>query len=172
MVNSAILVGRLTRDPELQKSANGTSYVRFTVAVNRQFNRDETDFIGCVAFGNTADFIGNYLNKGSLVSVEGRIETGRYEDNTGRMVYTTDIIANRVQSLESRAQRVEREKMEQLGGGQSYGGGSQNYGGGQFNDPAPKFQQDPAPRFEQDSSQDSSLDEEPVLDITSDDLPF
>ena len=62
--------------------------------------------------------------------------------------------------------------MEQSGGGQSYGGGSQNYGGGQFNDPAPKFQQDPAPRFEQDSSQDSSLDEEPVLDITSDDLPF
>ncbi len=177
MVNSAILVGRLTRDPELQKSAKGTSYVRFNVAVNRQYNRDEADFIDCVAFGNTADFIGNYLNKGSLVSVEGRIETGRYEDNTGRMVYTTDIIANRVQSLESRTQRMEREQMEQTGSAApTYGGGS-NYGGnqnrgGQFTDPAPKFQEDPAPRFEQDSNDDNSLDEEPVLDITSDDLPF
>ena len=59
-------MGRLTRDPELQKSANGTSYVRFTVAVNRQFNRDETDFIGCVAFGNTETLLATISTKDHL----------------------------------------------------------------------------------------------------------
>ena len=104
-MNSTNLVGRITRDPELRKIGTGKSVLNFSVAVNREFNKDQTDFIDCVAWEQTAEFIANYLTKGALVSVRGRIESGSYEDATGKKVYTQTVVAERVQALESKAQR-------------------------------------------------------------------
>ncbi|HKM23998.1 MAG TPA: single-stranded DNA-binding protein [Erysipelothrix sp.] len=144
MVNRTVLVGRLTRDPELRKTATGKSVLSFSVAINRQFNKDQTDFVNCVAWEQTADFMSTYLTKGSLISVEGRIQSGSYEDTTGKKVYTQDVVAERVQALESRAQR---EQARPVAFEQSY-----------------QASPSPAPTY--------SNDDEPVLDITSDDLPF
>lgn len=105
MLNKTIIIGRLTRDLELRKTQAGKSVLNFSVAVNRQYNRDESDFINCIAWEQTADFMANYLGKGALVSVEGRIQTGSYEGTDGKKVYTTDVVAERVQALESRSQR-------------------------------------------------------------------
>lgn len=114
MINNVTLVGRLTRDPELRKTGNGKSVVNFTVAVNRQYNKDETDFITCVAWNHTADFMSNYLSKGALVGLTGNIQTGSYEDNeSGKTVYTTDVMVNSLQALESKAQREGQEFVQE-----------------------------------------------------------
>ena len=158
MINRTILVGRLTRDPELRKTGTGKSVLNFTVACNRQFgDRDEADFINCVAWNHTADFMANYLNKGALVGLEGRIQTGSYEDKeTGKMVYTTDVVVDNLQALESKSQRDSGQSQSNSSRPQS----RENT----YQDPAPKFAADPEPS--------TPMDEEPVLDITSDDLPF
>lgn len=117
MINNWVGVGRLTRDPELRKTQSGTSVLSFTVAVNRKFKKDgeETaDFINCVAWNQTADFLSRYANKGSLVGVEGRIQTRNYEDKTGNRVYVTEIVADSVQLLESRAEAEKRNDQEQM----------------------------------------------------------
>ena len=78
-MNKVILIGRLTKDPELRYAAgNGTAVCRFTVAINRQFKKDETDFINCVAFGKTGETITQYLTKGRQIAVTGSIRTGSY----------------------------------------------------------------------------------------------
>lgn len=104
-INRTILIGRITRDPELKKTQSGVSVVSFTLAVNRQFNKEETDFINCVAWRNQADFLANYIRKGALLGVEGRIQTRNYEDQTGKTVYITEVVCESVQSLESKKQR-------------------------------------------------------------------
>lgn len=105
-MNKAFLIGRLTRDPELRYSSSNTPIVNFSIAVDRQFtNKDgqrETDFIRIVAYNKQAENIKKYLTKGSLVAVDGRIQTGSYDDKDGKRVYTTDIVADRVQFLESK----------------------------------------------------------------------
>ena len=108
MMNVWVGIGRLTRDPELRKTESGTSVVSFTVAVNRRFNREETDFINVVAWNQTADFLAKYGDKGALVGVEGRIQTRNYEDKDGKMVYVTEVVADNVQLLESKAKADER----------------------------------------------------------------
>lgn len=91
-MNSAVLVGRLTKDPELRfAQGSGTALCRFTLAVNRRFNKDETDFINCIAFGKTAETISQYLTKGRQVCVHGEIRTGSYDAQDGTKRYTTDI---------------------------------------------------------------------------------
>jgi len=91
-VNKVVLVGRLTKDPELRFAAgSGSAVCRFTVAVNRQFKKDETDFIGCVAFGKTAEIIAQYLTKGREIAVSGSIRTGSYDAQDGTKRYTTDV---------------------------------------------------------------------------------
>lgn len=91
-MNKVILIGRLTRDPDLKFTAgSGTAVSRFTVAVNRQFKKDETDFINCVAFGKTAETISQYLTKGRQIAVTGSIRTGSYEAQDGTKRYTTDV---------------------------------------------------------------------------------
>ena len=103
-VNRVVLVGRLTRDPELRKTQSGISYCRFTVACDRRKKSDGedpgADFIGCVAWRQSADFLGSYGRKGVLVAVDGSIQTGSYTDRDGRKVYTTDVICENVQILE------------------------------------------------------------------------
>mgnify|MGYP001309522367 CR=1 FL=1 len=106
-MNQVALVGNLTRDVELRKTQSGKSVVSFTVAVQKKFNREEADFVNCVAWEHTADFISNYLVKGSKVSVEGSIQSRSYEDSNGKKVFVQEVLAERVQSLESRQQREE-----------------------------------------------------------------
>src|SRR5690554_410352 len=106
MINRTILVGRITRDPELRKTQNGNSVVSFTVACNRRFgDQDQADFINCVAWNQTADFLANYIKKGALLGVEGRIQTRTYEDKDGKTVYVQEVVTSSVQALESRSQR-------------------------------------------------------------------
>jgi single-strand DNA-binding protein len=97
MINRVILVGRLTADPSLRYTAQGKAVAVFTIAVNR--NKEQTDFIRITAFNKTAENVANYLQKGSLVAIDGTIVTGSYEKN-GQRIYTTDIWANTVQFLE------------------------------------------------------------------------
>jgi single-strand DNA-binding protein len=97
-MNNVSLVGRLVRDPELRftKGDDPKAVTRFTVAVNRRFNREKADFIGCQAWGKLAEIVAEHCTKGSQVGVVGRIETGQY-DKDGKTVYTTDIVADEVE---------------------------------------------------------------------------
>lgn len=102
-MNSVSLVGRLTKDIELKKTASGLSTCSFTVAINRRKAKDadktEADFINCVAWRGSAEYLANYGNKGDLVSVEGRIQTRNYDNPNGYKVYVTEVLANAVALL-------------------------------------------------------------------------
>ena len=105
MINKVVLVGRITKDPELRKTQSGISTVRFTIACNRRFAREgqqQADFISCVAWRESADFMANYVKKRALLGVQGSIHTGTYTDSTGRTVYTTDVVCDNVQILEQK----------------------------------------------------------------------
>ena len=100
-----VLVGRLTKDPVLRKTANGASVVSFTVACNRLFKQEgqpEADFINTVVWNKTANSVAKYTHKGSLVGVEGRIQTRNYDDKDGKCVYVTEVVADNVCFLDSR----------------------------------------------------------------------
>jgi single-strand DNA-binding protein len=105
-MNNVALIGRLTRDPEVRyTSGTQMAVARFTIAVDRQFKRDgepTADFIPIVAFGKTAELCERYISKGRQVAVEGRIQTGSYTNKDGNKVYTTDVVANRVEFLGGR----------------------------------------------------------------------
>ncbi len=100
-MNLVVLTGRLTKDPELKYGASGTAYCKFTLAVGRAFQKDQTDFINCVSFGKTAELVGEYLRKGKLAGVQGRIQTDVYEAN-GEKRYTTSVNVEKIEFLESR----------------------------------------------------------------------
>ena len=94
-MNKVILIGRLTKDPDLRFAAgSGTAVARFNLAVTRPFKKDETDFISCVAFGKTAETITQYLTKGSPIAITGHIQTGSYDAQDGSKRYTTDVMVN------------------------------------------------------------------------------
>ena len=93
-------IGRTTKDVELRYSEKGTAVARFTLAINRRFNREKTDFLNCVAFGKTAELIAQYVKKGNRVGVSGEVQTDSYEKD-GRRIYTTNIVVNEVEFLES-----------------------------------------------------------------------
>ncbi len=107
MINRAVLVGRLTKDPELRYTQSNLAVVSFTVAVNRNFTtqegKNEADFISCVAWRKTAESVGKYMKKGSLVGVDGRIQTGSYEAQDGSKRYTTEVICDNVRFLDSKS---------------------------------------------------------------------
>ena len=108
-MNRVCLIGRLTAKPELRTTSSNISTTRFTLAVNRNFSNAngerEADFISIVAWRKQAENICQYLDKGSLVSVEGRIQTGSFDDKDGNKRYTTDVVADQVNFLESKSQR-------------------------------------------------------------------
>lgn len=112
-MNKVILMGRLTRDPEVRYSQgeNSLAIARYTLAVDRRFKRqgDEqtADFISCVTFGKTAEFVERYLHQGSKVVVCGRIQTGSYTNKDGQKVYTTDVVAEEVEFAESKVAAAE-----------------------------------------------------------------
>ncbi|HEA6394884.1 TPA: single-stranded DNA-binding protein [Staphylococcus aureus] len=104
MLNRVVLVGRLTKDPELRSTPNGVSVGTFTLAVNRTFTNAqgerEADFINCVTFRKQAENVNNYLSKGSLAGVDGRLQSRSYENKVGQRVFVTEVVADSVQFLE------------------------------------------------------------------------
>ena len=114
-MNKVILMGRLTRDPDIRYSqgANSMAIARYTVAVDRRGRRDSNpdqsaDFISCVSFGRTAEFFEKYIRQGTKVVVEGRIQTGSYTNRDGQKVYTTDVVVENVEFAESKAAASQR----------------------------------------------------------------
>ena len=106
MMNRTVLVGRLTKDPELRYTPNGVPVATFTLAVNRPFKNasgeNEVDFLNCVVWRKPAENVSNYLKKGSLAGVDGRVQTRNYEGSDGKRVYVTEILAESVQFLDTR----------------------------------------------------------------------
>ena len=104
MLNRVVLVGRLTKDPEYRTTPSGVSVATFTLAVNRTFTNAqgerEADFINCVVFRRQAENVNNYLSKGSLAGVDGRIQSRSYENQEGRRIFVTEVVCDSVQFLE------------------------------------------------------------------------
>ena len=108
-MNKVFLIGRLTRDPELRYTSSNLANMRCSIAVDRTYQREGeergTDFINIVAFGNRAETMKKYLTKGSQIAVDGRIQTGSYDGQDGKKVYTTDVIVENFQFLDSKGSR-------------------------------------------------------------------
>lgn len=103
MINRTVIVGRLVADPELRYTPNGIASCKFRVAVNRPFKNEgeqQADFISCVAWRKQAENLANFMKKGNLIGLEGRIQTGSYEGQDGKRVFTTDVVADSIQFLE------------------------------------------------------------------------
>ena len=114
-MNKVILMGRLTRDAEVRYSQgeNSTAVARFSLAVDRRFKRDgedTADFINCVAFGKTGEFLEKFGKKGTKFIVEGRIQTGSYTNKDGQKVYTTDVVVEQVEFAETKASGTTHEQ--------------------------------------------------------------
>ncbi|KRL27838.1 single-strand binding protein [Limosilactobacillus frumenti DSM 13145] len=191
MLNRAVLTGRLTRDPELRYTTSGTAVVSFTLAVDRQFRNQngdrDADFINCVIWRKSAENFSNFTHKGSLVGIEGRIQTRNYENQQGNRVYVTEVVVDNFALLEPRQGGNNQ-------GGQQYGGNQQSFGGqGQ----QPQFNNQPqsgnnAPQANSSANQggfggnnnnqgqannnpfppDSGDDGGQSIDLSDDELPF
>ena len=109
MINNVVLAGRLVRDVDLRQTSTGKGMTYFTLAVNRNFKNEQgeqaADFIGCVAYGKTAENMARFLSKGSLIAVEGRISTRNYQAKDGKTVYVTEVVARSITFLESKKQQ-------------------------------------------------------------------
>lgn len=110
-MNVVTLVGRLTKDPEIKYGNSGKAYARFTLAIARPLNKDETDFINCVALGKTAELIEKYVKKGNRFGVVGRLQVGSYEKD-GEKRITTDVMVDQIEFLESKSESSENPKKE------------------------------------------------------------
>lgn len=150
MLNRVILIGRLTRDPELRYTPAGVAVTQFTLAVDRPFvnqqKEREADFIPIVTWRQLAETCANYLRKGRLTAVEGRIQVRNYDNNEGRRVYVTEVVADNVRFLESASSAGQREE------GSGFSQNRNNDSGRSHTDP---FVDDGRP-----------------IDISEDDLPF
>ena len=172
MINRAVLTGRLTRDPELRYTTSGTAVVSFTLAVDRQFRNQngdrDADFVNCVIWRKSAENFSNFTHKGSLVGVEGRIQTRNYENQQGNRVYVTEVVVDNFALLES---RKDREARGQNGGYTPNTGNAgapstnnfQNNGGSQNN---------AQNNNQSNNAQDPFAGSGDPIDISDDDLPF
>lgn len=128
-MNLVVLTGRLTRDPEIKYGQNGNAYCRFSMAVNKPFKKDEVDFFNCVAFGKTAELIGEYVKKGNRFGVQGNLQSNTYEVN-GEKRTSYDVSVSQIEFLESKSEGGKS------GGGSTYSnqktstpqGGQSSYG--------------------------------------------
>lgn len=161
MLNRVILIGRLTKDPELRYTPSGVAVTQFTLAVDRGFSNQqgerEADFIPIVTWRQLAETVANYLRKGRLCAVEGRIQVRNYDNNEGKRVYVTEVVADNVRFLESANREREEGGFREPSGGGFQGGG--RAGGGQRNNG-------------NNSSYDPFSDDGKPVDISDDDLPF
>ncbi len=168
MINRVILVGRITRDPEIRYLQNGTATVAFSIAVDRSYTGQngerQADFINCVAWRAQAEFISRYIKKGYMMSVEGRIQTRQYQDQQGQTRYVTEVVCDSVSNLQPRDPNQANNGYSQNAyqPNNSYQqpsyNNNQNYQGYQ----APQRNQSIEP------SNDQALD----INIADDDLPF
>jgi single-strand DNA-binding protein len=117
MLNRVVLVGRLTKDPDLRYTPNGVPVATFTLAVNRPFSNQsgekEADFINCVVWRKPAENAANFLKKGSLAGVDGRLQTRSYDGQDGKKVYVTEVVADSVQFLDSKPSGEKKEQKQQ-----------------------------------------------------------
>ncbi len=148
MLNHIVIMGRLTRDPELRRTGSGIAVASFTVAVDRDFGgRDggerETDFIDCVAWRQTGEFVSKYFTKGSMIVVSGRLQIRNWNDKEGNKRRSAEVVADNVYFGESKRSEGNSSYGGNAYGGNSYGGnsyGNNNYGGGNaYNAPAPSY---------------------------------
>ena len=181
MINRVVLVGRLTRDPDLRYTNSGTSVASFTVAVDRNFTNQqgnrEADFINCVVWGKSAENFANFTHKGSLVGIEGRIQTRSYENQQGNRVYVTEVVTENFSLLESKAESdryraqhggsassAPRQQSQSSFGGNPYGAPANNQG---------SYQQDNGyGNVNNDAMQDPFAGNGAKTDVSEDDLPF
>ena len=149
MLNHIVIMGRLTRDPELRRTGSGLPVASFSVAVDRDFGKNEngekeTDFIDCVAWRNTAEFVSKYATKGRMVVVSGRLQIRSWTDKDGNKRRTAEVVADNCYFGDSKR---DGDSGSSYGGntygGNAYGGssyGNNNYGGGNaYNAPAPSY---------------------------------
>ncbi|EAG2271834.1 single-stranded DNA-binding protein [Listeria monocytogenes] len=160
MMNRVVLVGRLTKDPDLRYTPAGVAVATFTLAVNRTFTNQngerEADFINCVVWRKPAENVANFLKKGSMAGVDGRVQTRNYEDNDGKRVYVTEIVAESVQFLESK----------QNGAGGSTSNNNQSETNYSNDNKTSSY------RADRSQNGDSFANEGAPVDINPDDLPF
>lgn len=130
-MNRVMLIGRLTAKPELRYTSSNIPFARFSVAINRTFSNSqgqrETDFINVVVWRKQAENVCNFLDKGSLVSVEGRLQTGSYDDKDGNKRYSMDVVGDSVQFLESKSQAQNRANTNNSNNVSPYGYQDNNY---------------------------------------------
>ena len=153
MINRSVLVGRLTRDPELRYTNGGAAVATFTIAVNRQFTNQngerEADFISCVIWRKAAENLANFTHKGSLIGIDGHIQTRNYENQQGTRIYVTEVVVDNFSLLESRAESEHHQSAN------SNGHSSNNSDNGKY-----------------DNNQNQYGNNGGQIDISSDDLPF
>lgn len=171
MINNVVLVGRLTKDPDLRYTANGQATANFTLAVNRSYKNAngqyDADFINVVIWRKPAETLAQYAKKGTLLGVTGRIQTRNYENQQGQRVYVTEVVCENFQLLESRASSERRQTTDQsFGGGEMNGGQSFNQS---FNQSSTQASQNTMPDFSRDADPFASSAQ---IDISDDDLPF
>ncbi|HAC1158361.1 TPA_asm: single-stranded DNA-binding protein [Listeria monocytogenes] len=160
MMNRVVLVGRLTKDPDLRYTPAGAAVATFTLAVNRTFTNQqgerEADFINCVVWRKPAENVANFLKKGSMAGVDGRVQTRNYEGNDGKRVYVTEIVAESVQFLEPKLNAVEGSTPNNNQNEANYSNNNKN---GSY-------------RASSSQNSDSFANEGKPIDISDDDLPF
>lgn len=154
MLNTVVLVGRLCTAPESKQTTSGTTVGNFRIAVNRRGKSDEADFFNVVCFEKTAQFVAQYVDKGALVGVEGRLQSRTYQKENGDNVHVVEVIANSVQALESK--REAEQRRAQAGGTGGGNGGSGN-GAGQAR-ALPRADAQPAPTQQPQAS--TAIDED------------
>ena len=155
-MNKAILIGRLTRDPELRTTPTGRNVCQFSIAVNRTYTsasgEREADFINCVVWDKQAENLARYQKKGNQIAVDGRIQTRNYDDNNGRKVYVTEVLVNNVSFLDAK--------------------GTSNTGNSFSSLPEPPMQEEP------ERVETVSMEKDPFeafgdsIEISDNDLPF
>lgn len=169
MLNRVVLVGRLTRDPELRYTPNGIAVASISLAVNRPFSNQqgnrEADFFNVVVWRKQAENVANYLRKGSLTGVDGRLQSRSYENNEGKKVFITEVVADSVQFLEPKGSSSTSK------GSGDYG--SPNSGGNSNQNQQQNYQQNQNQgRNNQNSADDPFANDSKPIDISDDDLPF
>lgn len=177
MINRTVLVGRLTRDPDLRYTASGAAVATFTVAVNRQFTNAsgerEADFISCVIWRKAAENFANFTHKGSLIGVDGRIQTRSYDNQQGTRVYVTEVVVENFSLLESKSQSGQQQDNanNQSSAPQSSSSSSSNnnanpFGGVSSNNNSNTTQTNDS------AAVDPFANNGQQIDISDDDLPF
>lgn len=168
MINNVVLVGRLTKDPDLRYTPSGAAVATFTLAVNRNFTSQngqrEADFINCVIWRKSAELMANMARKGTLIGITGRIQTRNYENQQGQRVYVTEVIAENFQLLESKSASEQR---QQTGYTATPSTGSHNNFNNNFNQTSPNNEMPDFSRNVDPFNNDGT-----TIDISDDDLPF